>query len=50
MGSIKGIVIYEQYFVKGYLDTILIVLGFVGICLIIFGTFALYKIMKNAIV
>jgi len=41
----------EQYFINGYLDTILIVFSFVGICLIIVGTLVLHKIMrKNPIV
>lgn len=40
---------HEQYFVNGYLDTILIVLGFVGICLIIIGTLALRKIIRKTL-
>ena len=37
----------EQYFINGNLDTILIFLGFIGICLIIVETLALYKIIKK---
>lgn len=40
---------HEQYFINEYLDTILIVLGFIGICLIIVGTLTLYKIMKKTL-
>ena len=37
----------QQYFINGNLDTILIFLGFIGICLIIVETLALYKIIKK---
>jgi len=38
---------HEMYFINGYLDAILIVLDFVGICLIIVGALGLRKATKK---
>lgn len=38
---------HEMYFINGYLDTILIVLRWVGICLIMVGALGLRKILKR---
>lgn len=40
---------HEQYFINGYLDTILIVLGFVGLCLIIVGTLVFRKTIRKTL-
>jgi len=37
----------EIYFINGYLDTVLIVLGWVGICLLIIGAVGLIKFLKK---
>ena len=37
----------EMYYINGNLDTILIILGFVSVCLILFGTFGLLKIFRK---